>query len=432
MPRGENPAARGNEKVRSGWNPARMPSMRRRITGLAALVVWALAAPVSVAQDAKLRFLSPRNLATALGETEIAVVITRPAGVEVLRLELVVDGAPLTTLTAPPWKAVWDAGDGSRGHRVVAVALLSDGSELRGVVNTSPLRINQVEEVDLVNLYVIVRSQGGRYVTDLERDDFRVLENGRPQRIQRFSSEGKPLRIAIVLDTSLSMRGSRLESAQKAALEFLDALRPEDEALVVTFDDEVRIPEQLTSDADMLAHDIRAVQATGGTALYDAVWRTSRRLGRLDGRKVMVLLSDGRDEAASGLEPGSLHTLDEALDQALRSDVMIFAIGLGRQLDLLDFYQRYTLESLLTRLASETGGRMIPLSRAGQLKRAFGDVALDLRHQYSIAYVSDDTTRDGKWRKVELTVPGQDYEVVTRKGYYSPEEARAGQFVGSR
>lgn len=405
-----------------------MAAMGRKLLTIATLAVACLAAS---ARDAKIRFSSPRNMSTALGETEIEVVITRPPGVEVSRLELSVDGSPLTVLTAPPWKTVWDAGDGSRGHRLVAVARLSDGSELHGVVNTSPLRINQIEEVDLVNLYVIVRSRSGRYVTDLLRDDFRVLENGRLQQIQRFSAEGKPLSIAIVLDTSLSMKGSRLESAQKAALEFLDALRPEDQAMVVTFDDEVRIPEELTAEAGVLADDIRSADAAGGTALYDAVWRTSRRLGRFDGRKVMVLLSDGRDEAASGLEPGSLHTLEEALDQALRNDVMIFAIGLGRQLDTLDFYQRYSLESLLDRLASETGGRMIALSRAGQLKRAFNDVALDLRHQYTIAYISDDPSRDGKWRRIELTVPGEDHEVITRKGYYGPEEADADRFVGT-
>lgn len=405
-----------------------MAAMGRKLLTIATLAVACLAAS---ARDAKIRFSSPRNMSTALGETEIEVVITRPPGVEVSRLELSVDGSPLTVLTAPPWKTVWDAGDGSRGHRLVAVARLSDGSELHGVVNTSPLRINQIEEVDLVNLYVIVRSRSGRYVTDLLRDDFRVLENGRLQQIQRFSAEGKPLSIAIVLDTSLSMKGSRLESAQKAALEFLDALRPEDQAMVVTFDDEVRIPEELTAEAGVLADDIRSADAAGGTALYDAVWRTSRRLGRFDGRKVMVLLSDGRDEAASGLEPGSLHTLEEALDQALRNDVMIFAIGLGRQLDTLDFYQRYSLESLLDRLASETGGRMIALSRAGQLKRAFNDVALDLRHQYTIAYISDDPSRDGKWRRIELTVPGEDHEVITRKGYYGPQPADADRFVGT-
>ncbi len=403
---------------------------------VASVVVPALAllacTGLALAQEAKVRFASPRNNSTALGETTIEVVVRRPAGVDLERLELIVDGEPLTALTSPPWRASWDAGDGSRGHRLMAIAYLSDGTTVRGAIHTSPLRINAVEEVDLVNLYVIVRNRDGRYVTDLVQDDFSVLENGERQEIRRFSTEGKPLSIGIVLDTSLSMRGKRLESAQKAALEFLDALGPQDRGMVVPFNDAVRIPEELTDDTKVLADDIRSVEASGGTALYDAVYRTSRSLGSVSGRKVLVVLSDGRDEAASGLEPGSLHTLDEALDQALRNDVIIFAIGLGRDLDQLDFYHRHTLEAILTRLASETGGRVVFLAKAGQLKRAFNEVALDLRHQYSIAYVSSDQRRDGKWRKIELSVPGTDREVVTRKGYYAPDDREGGNPLGPR
>ena len=142
-------------------------------------------------------------------------------------------------------------------------------------MRTSPLRINYVEEVGLVNLYPVVRSAGGNYVADLTQEDFTVLEDGKEQAILRFSTERRPLRIGIVLDTSLSMEGKKLQNASKAALEFLDILEPGDEGMVVTFSDRVQIMQEITSDRKLMAEAIESVEALGGTALYDAIWRTS-------------------------------------------------------------------------------------------------------------------------------------------------------------
>ena len=113
---------------------------------------------------------------------------------------------------------------------------------------------------------------------------------------------------------------------------FLDVLRDDDQGIVVSFNDYVR-----HRGGAVLGHrgpgalDPSAAEASGGTALYDAVWKTSKLLAGFDGRRVMVLLSDGRDESANGFEPGSLHTVEEALDEALRAEVMIFPHRAGRQ-----------------------------------------------------------------------------------------------------
>ncbi len=251
------------------------------------------------------------------------------------------------------------------------------------------------------------------------------------QQISRFTTEKRPLRVGIVLDTSQSMAGSRLAHAQKAALGFLGVLGGGDEGMVVTFSDEVRIAQEFTSDMGALGRAISATEARGGTALYDAVWRTAKQLEAFDGRRVMVLLSDGKDEAASGFEPGSLHTLEEALDRALRSEVMLFAIGLGKNLDrecARPWIRRTngngcpageSLKEILARLSESTGGRLLLSSGAARLRRAFEEVADDLRHQYSIAYKSSDETDDGVWRGIEVQIPGRDFEVVVRKGYYA-------------
>ena len=370
-------------------------------------------------------FESPRNRATALGPTRIELGVNPPAGVTVESIELRVDGISVTTLTAAPWVYTWDAGDGADGHLIKAVARLSDGRTATAFLNTSPLRINQVQQVDLVNLYVVVRDKAGNYVTDLEPSDFVLTEDGRRERIDRFTSERKGLQVAVVLDTSTTMsEGRKIESARKAALSFLDVMENGDQGMFVTFSDRVEVRQEVTDQPALLEKAIRETEPEGGTALYDAIWRTSKSMSAFNGRKVMVLLSDGRDEARTGLEPGSLHTLEEALDQALRKDIMIFAIGFGRDLEnKLDFYGRESLASILDRIAGTTGGRAFFSRRSGQLKQAFDDVAADLRHQYSVAYSSDNKDRDGAWREVRLSIPGRpDLEVVTRSGYYAPAE----------
>jgi VWFA-related protein len=317
------------------------------------------------------------------------------------------------------------------------VATFSDGTAARASMATSRLTINETEEVALVNVYAIARNVKGGYVADLAQGDFKVYENDRAQAIDRFSAERRPLRIAVVLDTSLSMEGDKLKSAIAAAVEFLNVLEPGDEGLVVTFSDDARIACDLTSNRSEMESAIRKVVAKGGTSLYDAIFKAAERLAEFEGRRVMVVLSDGRDEAASGLEPGSLHTLEEAQERALRNEVMVFAIGLGRSLardakalranptaraEELDYFGRKPLVTILDSLAQTTGGTAVYAPGAGQLRKSFETVASDLRHQYTLAYRSDDKRHDGAWRaiKVVVTLPG--VSVTNRKGYYAPSD----------
>lgn len=400
---------------------------RRLARDLAALVAC-LGAVGAVGAADEISVVSPRHLATVIGPTTIELSVRPPDGLTVEAVEVSVDGALLRRLTAPPWQIEWDAGDASRGRLIEVVATWSDGTTARAVSRTSALRINQVEDVDLVDVYPLVRDRGGDYVADLTKDDFVVLENGVPQEILRFSRVRKPLRVALVIDTSLTMsREGRLESAKSAALSFLDTLADDDEGLVVTFSDDVRVAQDITSDRDLLAAAVAATESGGGTALYDAIWRTSKMLEEFDGRRVVVLLSDGRDEAANGFEPGSLHTLEESVEQALRSEVMVFSIGLGRNLDeLLDFQRRHTLEEILRRLSDSTGGRALFSPRSGQLRKAFRDVSDDLRNQYAISYQSSDPGHGGEWRSIEVRTPNQPrLEVVAREGYFARDDRRS-------
>ncbi len=407
--------------VASAEDPTSMSLATRSLPLRAAVVAAAAALAPAADRGPAVQFVSPPNLGRVVGKVSVEVSVNPPEGASVVRVAFSVDGRSLTTIESPPWKTVWDAGDGTTAHRFEAVASFSSGSEARGTVRTSPFRVDFIENVDLVNVYAVVRDSHRKYVQGLEQEDFRIFENGRPQQIDRFSTEWKPLRVAIVLDTSLSMKGARLEAAQDAALEFLKLLEPDDEELLVTFNDKVETAQPLTTDREAVAQAIRKATAGGGTALYDAVYRTSDLLEKFEGRRVLVLLSDGRDESASGLEPGSLHTLPEALDRALRNEIMIFTIGVGRRLDeQMDFDGNHSLETILRDLAENTGGRAIFSSRAGQLRRAFDEVAQDLRHQYSLAYVPDNRRHDGTWRDIRVVVTKSGLNAAARRGYYAP------------
>jgi Ca-activated chloride channel family protein len=291
-----------------------------------------------------------------------------------------------------------------------------------------------------VMIRAIARDAKGAYVTDLTAADFKVFENDRPQTIDRFSAVRRALRIAIVLDTSLSMQGDNLHAAITAAVEFLEILQPGDEGLVIEFSDDVRVLQDLTSSRSAMEAAIRKGEAGGGTSLYDAIFKASERLAEFDGRRVLVVLSDGRDEAANGLEPGSLHTLEEARERALRNDVMVFAIGLGRSLardaralrenptaraSEMDFYRRKPLVAILDSLAQTTGGTAVFSAGASRLRRSFEQVAEDLRHQYSLAYRSDDKRHDGAWRGIKVVVSRPGIAVTNRKGYYAPSDVPA-------
>jgi len=392
----------------------------RTAASIALAVVFAAAVGVRGDAEGRVRIIEPRHNATVIGTANIAAEVTPPPGARIREVAFFVDGERIAVAEAPPWWTVWDAGDGSRGRKIEVVATFSDGSGAKASVRTSQLRINYREDVTLVNVYAVVRDGSGRYVTDLTHDEFRISENGEPQTIERFTADRRPLRIGIVIDTSLTMEGDKIVAAKDAALNFLDVLEPGDEGLVVAFSDGVDVTQGLTNDRQALASAISSVEVRGGTALYDAVWETAERLEQFDGRRVMVLLSDGRDEAASGLEPGSFHTLEEALDRSLRNEVMIWSIGVGRNLDrLLDFYGRRSLASILEEISETTGGRLLLSPRPRKLRSAFEDVADDLRHQYLISYNPSDPTRDGTWRRIELSTTRPGLEVNGRKGYFA-------------
>jgi Ca-activated chloride channel family protein len=286
-----------------------------------------------------------------------------------------------------------------------------------GAAENSDTRI-QVD-VTRVNVLFTVTDKKGHFVTDLTKDDFQVLENKNPQTIMEFAAESNlPLRLAILVDTSNSIR-DRFRFIQEAAIEFVnDVVRPEeDKALVVSFDSSAQLVADLNGDPEKLDDLIRDLRPGGGTSLYDAIYYACRdKLGverpRHKFRRAMIILSDGDDNQSNS-------TRDQALEAAQKADVVIYTISTN--------YTRQETDGdkVLKYLATETGGQAFFPFKVEDLSQSFENIANELRHQYNIYYRPEPMKTDGSYQAIVVQVKDRKSLVVrARKGYYAPNQPK--------
>ncbi len=270
-------------------------------------------------------------------------------------------------------------------------------------------------DVTRVNLLFTVTDKKGRFVTNLTRPDFEVFEGRRGQNILEFTAETDlPLRLAILVDTSNSIR-ERFRFIQEAAIEFINSvLRPrQDKALVVSFDTTAELVSDLNEETEKLAGLIRDLRPGGGTSLYDAVFFACRdKLGkeqpRHKFRRAMVLISDGDDNQ-------SRVTRDQSLEMAQKNDVVIYTVSTNITKIETDG------DKVLKYLASETGGLAFFPFKVEDLGQSFENIANELRHQYNVFYRPEPLRTDGQYQTVEVRVKARkDLVVRARKGYYAP------------
>ena len=386
----------------------------------AALALSTVNSPHS--EELLVRFVSPPPGRPVSGETKVSLRTSVPEGARLVRIEVFIDSQRVAVLDKPPYEFVWNAGEEFLPHRLMARATDDSGHTAETTLETPPLHVGQRESVSLVNLYLNVYDDKGKAITDLNADDFKVFEDGRAQTLSSFTAARQPLSVALVIDTSNSMgTGNRIEIARKSAADFIKRMAGADKALVVQFDDSVREIQPLTDDHKKLTRAVESLTPSGGTALYDALFQVSRKLASLQGRKAMVLLSDGRDQAFEENAPGSLHEFEETVDALVRSEAVVYSIGLGARLeDETDLAQRLTLRRLLETFAEKTGGRFYNPERAGQLEGVYQQISEDLGRQYSLAYAPSNQAQDGRWRAVHVEVARPGARVVTRPGYFAP------------
>lgn len=297
--------------------------------------------------------------------------------------------------------------------------------------------------VNVVNLFFNVKDKHGNLIPNLTKNDFEVLEDGKPQTIKYFSADSnQPLTLGILIDTSGSQINVLPMEKEVGAAFLKDVLRPKDMAFLLSFDVDVDELHDFTNDAELLRHAMDKAQintggASGGvpgigqgpipqqgdprgTLLYDAVYLASHdKLSQEVGRKAMILLTDGEDQ-------GSQLKMRDAIEAAQKADSIVYVLLIADR----GFYGfgGYHGEGEMKRMTQETGGRVIEVgNKMEKLREAFDQIAAELRSQYNIGYTPTNTKRDGSFRKIEIKVANnKDIKVQSRNGYYAPKGNEAG------
>jgi Ca-activated chloride channel homolog len=269
--------------------------------------------------------------------------------------------------------------------------------------------------VKLVNVFVNVTDHNGAIVGRLTKDDFAVFEDGRPQPIALFERQSNlPLNLTLAIDTSLSVRKDMTEE-QGAARRFARALlRAEDQMSVMDFATTVRALTPFTNKLSVIDRGLSELRGGGATAVYDAVCLGSQQLGKTQGRKVLVIVSDGDDTVQEA-------TYAQALEAALRNEVMIYSLidvpietSAGRDTGG---------EHALITLSEQTGGKHFYVS-AGGLDKAFAQVSDDLRTQYLIGYYPKHQLPGTDFHRITVTIPRaapDAFNIRNRTGYYADD-----------
>ncbi len=296
--------------------------------------------------------------------------------------------------------------------------------------------------VDLVNILFSVRTKKGELIPNLEKQNFRVFEDGKEQVIQHFSRETDlPLTLGLLIDISASQERLIDIEREAAAAFFSSVIRKKDEAFLISFGKETELLQDYTNSPRLLRSAMNDLRGDGqipsvgpipnegpvpqvgppkGTLLYDAVYLASdEKLKSEVGRKAIVLITDGDDQ-------GSTYNIRQAIEAAQKSDAIIYSIYYVDHM----FYAQAGMfggggAGELRKMSTETGGHVFTVDRKHPLSEIFKELQDELRNQYSIGYVPTNTNRDGSFRHVEIKVDNKDYRVQARNGYYAtPNDAQ--------
>jgi Ca-activated chloride channel homolog len=279
--------------------------------------------------------------------------------------------------------------------------------------STHSLRV----DVDVVLATVTVTDRNGRFVTGLEKENFKLAEDKVPQDISYFSSEDIPLSVGIILDVSGSMK-DKLKTAVEAAITFMKGGSPDDEYFLVEFADKPQETAAFTNDVEKLRNRFLFSRAKGRTALYDAVYMGLTRLEEgNNAKRALLLITDGEDNR-------SRYTFSNVKEFVKEKDIQMFAIG------ITNAYSDAAAEqgrALLRDLAAISGGNSFFPSSVYNLENICKNIATELKYQYVLGYRSTNTSKNGEWRKIKVTAeyPNNKLTVRARPGYYGPTEPTA-------
>jgi Ca-activated chloride channel family protein len=374
------------------------------------LVGAALASRTS--QALEVTIIQPSPLEPIFGEVEVvaSTVSNRP----IQSLELFVDDRSLGRLVQPPYRWIVDLGNQSSGHLLRVIAIDVDGLSAESLLSTPDVRIDERVDLELQQLFVTVTRQG-ETVDALNRTDFAVSDRGEPQTLVTFERGDVPLTAVVLVDTSESMRGEELEAALESTRGFIDGMRPLDQAMLLLFSDQIVRVTSMTGFQDVLSSALTNVTARSGTALNDHFYVAFKLLERRQGRRVIMVLSDGLDSA-------SVLSMRQVLSTAKRSQSLVYWLRLpssgGDHTSTWKNAAGFRKERLLfEKIVDQSGGQIIELSGVESAAAAFANVLEELRAQYVLGYYPTTRSDDATWHPVRVRARGAGLKVRTRSGY---------------
>jgi Ca-activated chloride channel family protein len=387
---------------------------------LISLILTVLGSPSAEAQGIWVTILEPKDGDFVIGELDVVVEVV--AGADIAEVEFQLDGRAIGTLTMEPYRLHVDLGEKNTHHRFSVVARDVDGNEATHEVTTQPIPIAGDWEVELQQLYVSVTRDGKR-VLDLTRDAFDVTDEGNPQELVTFARGDIPFTAVLLIDASASMYGEKIESAIAGAASFVHGMKDLDLAQVMVFSDQLLSSTPITDVKAVLTAGLSGTEARGGTALQDHLFVALKLLEQRQGRRVLILLSDGVDTH-------SVLPMSQVLDMARKSNTLIYWIRVVRASSDPDSFEHKNLSSawknsevyrhqqdVLIDIVNHSGGRIFGVTNPMQIGPVFIDILDELREQYVLGYYPDNRRNDGRWHRVKVRAEAADVEVRAPRGY---------------
>ena len=385
-----------------------VPLVLRTGVLVAALWVVALAAAPQKESEAVIRITSPLGRTGVATRVRIVAQVQIPSGQVLSKLSFFVDGELIGTTEAEPYSSVdWTDVNPFERREIVVQAADASGRTVRDVVVLPPFEITDKTEVTSILLETGVYDKTGRFVSKLDPSTFTIRENGIAQNIDLVARETLPTNLVLLVDNSQSM-SRRMDFVRLATERLGGALRQKDQVIVAPFNIHLGVITGPTNDAPTISRAIGAMRSGGGTAFLDGLRESTALLQGLEGRRAVILITDGYDE-------NSTTTVDEVIESAEAAQVTVYVVGVGGIAGI-----SLKGEHMLRRIAEETGGRIFFPPREPDLVGVADSVATDAHSRYLITYTPSNQKKDGSWRQVSVEVP-DGYKVRTRAGYFAPK-----------
>jgi Ca-activated chloride channel family protein len=349
-----------------------------------------------------LRFKHPTRESLVAGRTEISFSVVSE-GEPMARIDVFESGRLIGSAYPPDWSILFDAPEEGIQADIYAVGYGKNG-EVLDKARFKSRETGTIGKVDVqrVQFYPVVTDRSGNFVTNLDADAFVLRDEGRAVEFEALFDRDQSLNIALIVDASSSMV-DKLGSLRLATARFVRRLDPDDRVSLYAFNDTLRAVVPLSLRREQLQRGLESLQASGGTALYDALTRVLGEMQKVHGRKIIMLFSDGKDVR-------SLASLERVISLARRSDTTLYAIGTTRE------SERSASRQDLLALAEETGGRAWFVDRPEEIGSIYEQVLQHLRSQYVLSYEMP-FAREGL-RRVEIELPGHPKLDVNHRPHY--------------